>query len=756
MFVGIHCDPEIVFDAFAHCADGKEASLKWGDRRRLKKWMAQGMQSGQFHSPPRGAWSADELRTLEVFRLLPAVLGALALPEAPAEKRTEISNQVRQACRDLLELANAIGDLAVEAMAYGALAETWRAEGDLLAAADCYKRSVAITRRLATSAPDRFSSDLASTLHLYAHLRQEAGYESEAAGIYEEVRAILDRVVERDPSDPLGVTPMLHSCLQNLGNTYSATGNARSAAAVHQRLVIERRKLAEDGSREQCQELANSLESLGNDLRALGILGDASDAYREAMHVYESMSERNIDFDREGYARLLGNLSNACHDLGDDNAAFINGQQSLDEYVELNQRTRGRFSVQVAEAASRLATVVSESGDVSFGERLFDQAIDAWRKVPSEQQTPAAAMSYSRTQLNYANLLEAIGRAEQAYGYYEDATNIRRALVDEDRQQFAPALSNILYHFGLAHLCAGHSDKAADLFRDAVTALPEFDDVSDDVLATRVRILRKLGAIESRVDSDEGVERLFEALRLQQSRRRDDGQTLACLTELITALHDRGAFRQAVPFVVQALGQFSEGEPTSEEDLDYAGAILAEIARSAYVHGAVADVISAVEDLVSLVEKGGPNRSPSLQSGFANAGQILVELGVGEGRTDLVARGVVLIEKSLDVFHQQRLERWHTESRSRMMSGASPVYDLLIDGLATLATNGDVGEEGNEASDPKQLVSASESGRSRSLTDLLGDEFPQAATAVPSDLLTRFRATRSELRRCSGRAFDLR
>lgn len=131
------------------------------------------------------------------------------------------------------------------------------------------------------------------------------------------------------------------------------------------------------------------------------------------------------------------------------------------------------------------------------------------------------------------------------------------------------------------------------------------------------------------------------------------------------------------------------------------------------------------------------------------AGLLLSRLAESTQKSEWSDRAIDWLEETRRLSEEQRRRFWNMAERTRFSAEASRLFDRLVEQYALQETRA-----GHAIASAERLVQASEAGRSRVLIDLLGDEFPQAASAVPSELLGNLRTLREQLRVVSEATYE--
>ncbi|MFC8451613.1 tetratricopeptide repeat protein [Kitasatospora sp. NPDC057223] len=263
-------------------------------------------------------------------------------------------------------------------------------------------------------------------LHAVLATRQSnAGLAREA--LDSSVRAVecLRGPAEEDPARHL---PGLSGALANLGACRSALRqHAEALAATEEAVLLARRHAAEYPAAEYPDapqaDLARPLSNLVHHLLEADRLAEAVDTAREAVELYDRLSDADADTDgyRPGLARALVNAGIAQFQLGHRADAVETGLAALAVFRDLAAADPDRYE---PEFATSLTTV--------------------------------------------ANHLWGMGRGADACGPAAMAVSIRRRLATVNPDAFRPALARALTGLGIYLWAAGRSAEALATSEEAV------------------------------------------------------------------------------------------------------------------------------------------------------------------------------------------------------------------------------------------------------------------------------------------------
>lgn len=254
---------------------------------------------------------------------------------------------------------------------------------------------------------------------------------------------------------------------------------------------------------------AKAFHSLGNLCIDLGRFDDATDAYTQALALWERLGHvqgtantlngmglvdwyrgdhasaqvrhrRSLELrqqigDRFGQSLSLNNLANAIKDAGDADAARPYHEQALALRVELGDRAGVGYSY------LNLGDLERRVGHIDTAREMFGKSLDAFRDIDDR-----IGLGYALQGLGMTDLLS--GRHAQARGHFEEALAIRMALGD--RRGIVECIGGIAAVLS-SH---GHHADAVTLFAAAGTLrvqigtpIPEPDRVVFDPLVAASR-----------------------------------------------------------------------------------------------------------------------------------------------------------------------------------------------------------------------------------------------------------------------------
>lgn len=260
--------------------------------------------------------------------------------------------------------------------------DTLLAQGQLEAALEAYKESLAVSRRLARGDPSnaRRQRDVSVGLYKVGDVRQRQHELDAALRAYQEGVDICRGLVEQDPLSAESERALFIG-LYKVGEVLLARGDIDAAEKAHgEGLTVARRLLRRDPSNLEWQrDVSVSLGQVGQVWHLKGMLDAALRAYEESLALAQSLSERepsNLIFARDVFVRLsqIGDVRRARGDLASALEAY---QEGLKDFRGLAERdpsnTERRRDVFIS--WSRIGDVRQEQGELEAALLAYEEGL---------------------------------------------------------------------------------------------------------------------------------------------------------------------------------------------------------------------------------------------------------------------------------------------------------------------------------------------------------------------------------------------
>lgn len=414
------------------------------------------------------------------------------------------------------DVAQRSGALLWQARSLHSLGNSAYYRSDLMAAADCYRRSLEIRERLIPG-----SLEVAYNLSNLGLVAQDRGELAQAIDLHQRALAIFE---QRAP-DSLTMA----SGLNNLGTAVYEGGDlARAEGFLRNALEIQERLLP--GS----MEISGSLNNLGVLAKERGDLATAESFYHRALEIIRQHAPNSLDM-----ALNLNNLGNVVQERGDLATAENFHRQAL----EIRKRLFPE-SLEVAISLNNLGEMARSRKDLAVAEDYHRQAL----KIRERLAPGSIHAAYSLNNLGI--IAHDRGEMGTAQDYFLRALEIRKRLAPESldvteslyclssvyqqQQRYSEALpllqeavrilenqrSQIASPHARSLLLAQHLNKYLGLLRSHL-ALDQFPEAFATVERCRARsLLEMLTERALHFDQDAPIELQAQQQTLTHQRRR--------------------------------------------------------------------------------------------------------------------------------------------------------------------------------------------------------------------------------------------
>lgn len=255
-------------------------------------------------------------------------------------------------------LADALGNIGIDLWHAGLLAESVAA----------MREAVDIYRRRAADDPDAYNEDLAAELTNLTGALIGMGHFTDALAPAQEATAKFLRLPGRD----LGTA----SAQRNLAIVLGNLGRYAEAAPAVESAVSIFRRLAQEQPQVYTVDLADSLQTLGNQLAGANRHDEALAAVEESVGILRRLAAANPTAHERGLALALTSLANRLSRTGDHVSAVAAG----DEAVHIARRSAALTPV-LGVALNNLARHLSRDGNHDMALAAIEEAIATWRAL---------------------------------------------------------------------------------------------------------------------------------------------------------------------------------------------------------------------------------------------------------------------------------------------------------------------------------------------------------------------------------------
>jgi len=169
--------------------------------------------------------------------------------------------------------------------------------------------------------------------------------------------------------------------LDSLGNLLSYLGQGAEARECYEEALQIRRRLAEAEPGAHTADAAGTLNNLGNLLSRLGGRPGARKCYEEALAIYRGLAEAEPGAYLPYVAMALNNLGNLLRDLGERAEARKCYEEALAIYGQLAEAEPAAHLPDVAMAFNNLGTLLSDLGERAEARKCYEEALKIFGKL---------------------------------------------------------------------------------------------------------------------------------------------------------------------------------------------------------------------------------------------------------------------------------------------------------------------------------------------------------------------------------------
>jgi CHAT domain-containing protein/tetratricopeptide (TPR) repeat protein len=351
--------------------------------------------------------------------------------------------------RQVLDMARATGDRALEANTLGNLGLAYTALGEYPQALEVQQQALTLARTLGMRSLE------ASTLGNLGSIYIGLGQYSQAIEVYQQQLAVARELGDhrgqasalgnlgsaryglREYADAttlhqqalslgqtLGDRTLIANAISNLGIVAFAQGDYPASVAWYEQAL----PLFEALSDRRGQ--ANLLSALGNTAQAMGHYGKAIDYYQQGLELAQTIGDRNL------IASITGNLGNIHIALGDYQQAVEVYQQQLHEAQALGDR-------------QNQANMLGNLGNAQVYLQRYSQAINAYQQQLALTQQLGDRLGEAYALNGLGESFRKLMRYSQAVDHYQQALQIAQEIGD--RAGEATILGNLGLAYGALH-----------------------------------------------------------------------------------------------------------------------------------------------------------------------------------------------------------------------------------------------------------------------------------------------------------------
>jgi tetratricopeptide (TPR) repeat protein len=296
--------------------------------------------------------------------------------------------------------------------------------------------------------------------------------ESAENGNLETALELAEKAVALARAQPEEFENELAASVNNLGNRYAALGQREEAFTATLEAVKIRRELARERPDAFNPDLAASLNNLGAMYDALGQRENALTATLEAKNLYEKLARERPDAFNPNLAASLNNLGNRYDALGQRENAFTATLEAVKIRRELARERPDAFNPDLAMSLINLGIRYDALGQRENALTATLEAKNLYEKLARERPdafNPDLAASLN----NLGAMYNALGQRENALTATLEAKNLYEKLARERPDAFNPNLAASLNNLGNRYDALGQRENAftatlqgAEIFKD--------------------------------------------------------------------------------------------------------------------------------------------------------------------------------------------------------------------------------------------------------------------------------------------------
>ncbi len=334
---------------------------------------------------------------------------------------------------------------AARARAYRGLAFVRQEMGETDAALADYEQMQAILEKLVADFPTvpHYRHELAASHNGMGVVQRDLGRHGEAEAQFHKARALQEPLVADFPSVPKYRQDLAKSH-HDLGRLLARLGRRAEAEAEYHKALELREKLVVDfpAVSKYQQELASSHDALGLLLKDLGRWDEAEAQHRKALNLigqlvagFPAVAEyrQNLSISHNSLGLVLRNLGRR-----DEAEAQYLLARALLEKLAAAFPVVSRYRHELGKTHNNLGVLLKQLGRHGEAEAQYHKALELWEKLAADfPRVPAYAVDLGGSYCNFGHLVKESGRPQEALDWYARAIATLELVVANERQLIA-------------------------------------------------------------------------------------------------------------------------------------------------------------------------------------------------------------------------------------------------------------------------------------------------------------------------------
>ncbi|HEX9959910.1 MAG TPA: CHAT domain-containing protein, partial [Pyrinomonadaceae bacterium] len=267
---------------------------------------------------------------------------------------------------------------------------------------------------------------------------------SKAGSFYTKSLRLYQKLAEREPHI---FNHDVATTLLNLGNVQAVMKNAAAAESYYLEALQHFRKLARREPDIFNENLARTLNNLGTAQGDLRKLTDAEKSFAEALAVSRKLARTEPHIFNRDVAQTLTNLGTLQRKMRKLEAAENSFNEALLFFRQLTDRKSLNFYHNIATTLNGLGTVQSEMSNHAGAERSYIEALRTFREL-AELEPQIFIQDIAMTLNNLGAAQINLRKFKEAENSYTEALQLRRKLAEREARIFKQDLAMSLINLG--------------------------------------------------------------------------------------------------------------------------------------------------------------------------------------------------------------------------------------------------------------------------------------------------------------------
>ncbi|KXV06425.1 hypothetical protein CR51_11940 [Caballeronia megalochromosomata] len=315
-----------------------------------------------------------------------------------------------------------------------------RDQGDLAGALAAYRKSLALSERLAAVDPSNagWQRDLSVSQHKLGDVLRDQGDLTGALAAYRESLALRKRLAAADPSnaDLQGDLSVSHN---NVGDVLRDQGDSSGALAAYREsmALTERLAVADPSNAGWQRDLSVSQNKVGDVLRDQGDLAGALAAYRESLALRKRLAA--ADPSNAGWQRDLNVSQDKMGDVLRDQGDLAGALAAYHESLALSERlaaadpSNAGWQRDLSVSQDKVGDVLRDQGDLAGALVVFRESLALRKRLAAADPSNARwQRDLSLSQDNVGYVLRHRGDLAGALAAYRESLALSERLAAAD------------------------------------------------------------------------------------------------------------------------------------------------------------------------------------------------------------------------------------------------------------------------------------------------------------------------------------